>query len=138
VRFDDGGLVVWTIQQAISGQSGDSELNIRVAIDGLGNVYALGTFNDAVFKFSSQGRFLTRFGSAGEEPGQFQAPSSIAVDGHGLVYVGDIKGIQVFDSNGRYLERVEVDGVPSGLAFNDAGELFVAARTQVIVFKINR
>ena len=108
-----------------------------MAVDGLGNVYALGTFNDAVFKFNSQGKFLTRFGSAGSELGQFRAPSSIAVDGQGRVYVGDIKGIQVFDSNGRYLELIEVEGVPSGLAFNDANDLFVAARTQVIVFKIN-
>jgi hypothetical protein len=137
VRFDAEEQVIQIIQGAISGQSGESELNTRVAVDGLGNIYALGTFNDAVFKFNPQGRFLTRFGSAGDEPGQFRAPGSIAVDGQGRVYVGDIKGIQVFDSDGRYLERIEVDGVPSGLAFSDAGDLFVAARTQVIVFKIN-
>jgi hypothetical protein len=137
VRFDKEGRVLQTIPEAISGQSGDSELNTRVAVDGLGNVYALGTFNDAVFKFDSQGRFQTRFGSAGDEPGQFRAPSSIAVDGRRLVYVGDFKGIQVFDSDGRYLERIQVEGVPSGLAFNDSGDLFVAARTQVLVFRIN-
>jgi uncharacterized Zn finger protein (UPF0148 family) len=137
VRFDGKGQVTWSLPQAISGQSGESELNSRVAVDGLGNVYALGTFNDAVFKFNSQGNFLNRFGGAGKEPGQFRAPSSIAVDGQGRVFVGDILGIQVFDSNGRYLERIGVKGVPSGLAFNDDGGLFVAARTQVFVFEIN-
>jgi DNA-binding beta-propeller fold protein YncE len=137
VRFDAEGQVFQVIQGAISGQSGESELNTRVAVDGLGNIYALGTFNDAVFKFNPQGRFMTRFGSTGDEPGQFRAPGSVAVDGQGRVYVGDIKGVQVFDSDGRYLERIEVDGVPSGLAFSDAGDLFVAARMQVIVFKIN-
>jgi hypothetical protein len=37
----------------------------------------------------------------------------------------------------RYLQLIKVEGVPSGLAFNEAGDLFVAVRTQVIVFKIN-
>jgi LSD1 subclass zinc finger protein len=137
VRLDDEGQLSLVIPGAISSQSGDSELNTRVAVDGLGNIYALGTFNDAVFKFNAQGRFLTRFGSAGDEPGQFRAPGSIAVDGQGRVYVGDFKGIQVFDSNGRYLELIEFKGVPSGLTFSDSGDLFVAARTQVFVFKIN-
>jgi sugar lactone lactonase YvrE len=139
VRFDDQGQAVLTLPAAISSQSGESELNTRVAVDGLGNIYALGTFNDAVFKFSSEGRFFTRFGSAGDEPGQFRAPQALAVDGQGRVFVSDIKGIQVFDSNGRYLDRIELEGdagVAFGLTFNEANELFVAARTQVIKFVI--
>ena len=92
-----------TIRAAISSVTDDSELDTHVAVDGLGNIYALGTFNNAVFKFSPDGKFMTRFGDAGDQPGQFRAPSAIAVDGKGRVYVSDFKGVQVFDSNGRYL-----------------------------------
>lgn len=103
VRFDSTGKMVRAIPAAISSVTDKSELNTRVAIDGLGNVYALGSFNNAVFKFSPDGKFLTRFGDDGDQPGQFRAPGAIAVDGKGRVYVSDFKGVQVFDGNGRYL-----------------------------------
>jgi len=132
VRFNSAGEVTQTIRAAISSTSGDSELNTRVAIDGLGNIYALGSFNGAVFKFSPEGKFLTRFGDDGDQGGQFRAPQAIAVDGKGRVYVSDIKGIQVFDGNGRYLTVFDPGGTASGMVFNDKNELFVAARKQVL------
>lgn len=136
VRFDSGGQPTGSIRAAISSVTGDSELDTRVAADGLGNVYALGSFNNAVFKFTPDGKFANRFGSAGDQPGQFRAPSAIAVDGKGRVYVSDIKGIQVFDPDGRYLRVFKPEGSASGMVFNDKNELFVAARKQVIKFTV--
>ena len=137
VRFNSAGQPVRTIRAAISSASGDSELDTKVAIDGLGNIFALGTFNNGVFKFGPDGKFLTRFGDAGEQAGQFRAPHSIAVDGKGRVYVSDIKGIQVFDSNGRYITVFKPAGSAFGMVFNDKGELFIAARTKVLRYVIN-
>jgi len=137
VRFNSAGEVVRTIQAAISSASGDSELNMRVAVDGLGNIYALGSFNNGVFKFSPDGKFMTRFGSAGDQPGQFRAPSAIAVDGKGRVYVSDVKGVQVFDGNGRYLTVFKPEGIASGMVFNDRNELFIASRKHVLKLIIN-
>ncbi|PYS81101.1 MAG: hypothetical protein DMF67_17990 [Acidobacteria bacterium] len=134
VRLDSSGRVTKVIRAAISGQTDNAELDMRVACDGLGQIYALGTFNNAVFKFSSEGKFLTQFGGVGDGPGQFRAPSAIAVDNQSRVFVGDFKGVQVFDANGRYLGLIKVKGAASGLAFNDRGELFVVARTQVYRF----
>lgn len=132
VRFNSAGQVVRTIRAAISSVTDDSELDTHVAVDGLGNIYALGTFNGAVFKFSPEGKFITRFGDEGDQPGQFRAPSALAVDGKGRVYVSDFKGVQVFDSNGRYLAVFKPDGNASGMVFNDRNELFIAARDHVL------
>jgi len=132
VRFNSAGQVVRTIRAAISSVTDNSELDTHIAIDGLGNIYALGSFNNAVFKFGPDGKFMTRFGSDGDQPGQFRAPSAIAVDGKGRVYVTDFKGIQVFDGNGRYLTVFDPGGTASGMVFNDKNELFVAARRQVL------
>jgi streptogramin lyase len=132
VRFDSSGNVVRTIREAISSASGDSELNTRVAIDGLGNIYALGSFNSAIFKFTPEGKFVNRFSGPGDQPGQLRAASSIAVDGKGRVYVCDIKGIQVFDADGRYLTVFKPDVSSFSMVFNDKNELFVVARKQVI------
>jgi sugar lactone lactonase YvrE len=131
VVFDANGKVTLKIPAAISTASGDSELSMRVAVDGSGYIYALGTFNTAIFKFGRDGKFINRFGGGGDQPGQLRAPLSIAVDGYGRVYVGDIKGIQVFDADGRYLNMIDVKNVPFGMVFNDKNELFVVARDHV-------
>lgn len=136
VRIDSSGQVRQVIEKAASGPADESELSIRVAADGVGNVYALGTFTDAVFKYSPDGRFLTRFGGDGDEPGLFRAPGAIAVDNQGRVYVADFKGVQVFDPNGRYLKVIDVKGAASGLAFTDKNELLVVARTAVWKFNV--
>lgn len=137
VRFNPSGQVGRTIRAAISSVTDESELDTRVAVDGLGNIYALGTFSNAVFKFSPDGKFITRFGDAGDQPGQFRAPSAIAVDGKGRVYVSDFKGIQVFDGNGRYLKVFDPAGTASGMVFNDRNELFIAARKHVLRLALN-
>jgi len=136
ITFDSNGKVVLTIPAAISSASGDSELSMRVAVDGAGYIYALGRFNDAVFKFGRDGKFMNRFGGGGDQPGQLRAAYSIAVDGYGRVYVGDIKGIQVFDANGRYLTIINLKGVAFGMVFNDKNELFVVARDHVIKYVV--
>lgn len=136
VRFNANGDVTKTIRAAISGASGDSELNTRVAVDGLGNIYALGHFNGAVFKFTPEGKFVNQFGGKGEQPGQFLAPQAIAVDGKGRVFVSDIKGVQLFDGNGRYLRTFQSEGGGAGMVFNDNNELFVVGRTRVIKYAL--
>ena len=137
LKLDSSGQVKQVIEKAVSGQTDRSELSIRVAADGTGNVYALGEFNDAVFKFSPEGRFQTRFGGDGDEPGLFRAPGAIAVDNQGRVYVADFKGVQVFDPNGRYLKVIDVKGAASGMVFNDRNELLVVARTAVWKFNVD-
>ena len=136
VVFDSNGKLVRTIPEAISSASGDAELSMRVAVDGSGQIVALGRFNDGVFKFARDGKFINRFGSGGDQPGQLRAPYSIAVDGYGRVYVGDMKGVQVFDANGRYLTLIDVKNVAFGMVFNDKNELFVVARDHVAKYSV--
>lgn len=138
VRFNAEGKPVQTIRAAISTVADRSELNTRVAIDGLGNTYALGGFTNSVFKFTPDGKFTNRFGSPGRQPGQISAAMAIAVDGKGRVFVSDSKGVQVFDPDGRYLTVFKPDGVASGMVFNDKNELFIVARNKVMKFVLNQ
>lgn len=136
VRLNPSGGNVKVIKKAMSGQTDRSELNLRVAVDGSGNLYALGTFNEAVVKYTPDGRFVNRFGGQGGETGQFRAAQAIAVDNKGRIYVSDTKGIQVFDANGRYLDTFKPEGHAFGMIFNDQNELFVAARTKVVKYSV--
>ena len=53
VRFNSIGNVTLTIPKAISTIADRSELNTRVAVDGLGNIYALGTFRRSRLQIQS-------------------------------------------------------------------------------------
>jgi len=115
----------------VSGQTGDSELDVRVAADGQGNLLGLGIFNETVVVFSPDGKYLNRVGSAGDGSGQLRAPSSIEVDGQGRIYVGDVDGVEVFHPDGRHLGTIAVEGFPFGIAFTADGRLLVVNGTRV-------
>lgn len=111
-------------------------MNTRIALDGANNIYLLASgIDSAVFKFDASGKYINRFGSDGDDPGQFRAPYSIAVDGQGRIFVGDFKGIQVFENDGRYLDLVGADvrGVPFGLSVDPQGRLWAMFNSAQVV-----
>ena len=138
VQFDSQGSIKQIIRKAISTPADRTELNTRLAVDGRGNIYGLGSFTSSVFKFSRDGKYMNRFGGPGRQPGQLSAVSAIAVDGKGRVFVSDIQGIQVFDSDGRFVQSFRLDGVASGMTFNDQNELLVVSRSKVMKYTVNQ
>jgi len=145
LRFSSDGSLNLEIPDAVSSISNDSELDAHVAVDGLGNIYALGTFNNAVFKYSPEGTFLDRFGgktetpAAGVDPGHFQAVDAIAIDGYGRIFVSDIWGVQVFDSAGQYIDFFKINGVAFGMAFDLQNNLYIASNApRVFKYEIQK
>jgi ribosomal protein L7/L12/streptogramin lyase/DNA-directed RNA polymerase subunit RPC12/RpoP len=133
VRFDKNGNIVWVTQNAISSVNEDNELERRVAIDGSGNVFILGSFTNAVYKFSPTGKYIDRWGGEGDGKGQFFFPDAIAVDTRSRVYVSDGKGVQVFDADGRYLALIPVQGAVFSMAVTDNDELWVITNKQKVM-----
>jgi len=133
LRFDSAGKLVFSLAEASSSLSGEAEGIEDIAVDGVGNIYVLSDSRGTVFKYSPDGKLLARFGSSGDEPGQFRAPLDIAVDGQGRIYVSDMKGIQVFANDGRYLDQFNVPGAPFGMEFNDQGELWVVSNKPAVM-----
>ena len=130
VRLLPDGTVDLEIPDTFTNVSGDVDIDTHVAADGLGNMYIVGGFHYLVLKYSPQGTYLDQFGgeakgTAGSEPGKFTSPHAIAVDGYGRIYVSDFLDVQVFDSDGTYLNRIPVDkGVAFGLAVDDQNRLY--------------
>ena len=90
--------------------------------------------------------FLRKWGTRGEEDGQFRYPEALAIGGDGNVYVGDWFNhrIQVFDIQGRFLRKWGTEGegdgqfdTPIGLAIDGDGNVYVAetGNNRVQVFK---
>jgi len=79
-----------------------------VAFSSNGDVYVSdGYGNSRIVKLSSTGTFLLEWGSKGDQPGQFDIPHGITVDGAGKVYVADRSNsrIQIFDHRGKFLKE---------------------------------
>ncbi len=140
VRFDAEGKTVRVFPTFLSGQTGSVELGTQIGVDGLGNIFALGgSFSRAVYVFNREGKFQNKFGSRGDQPGQFRSPSAIAIDNQSRVYVADSAGVLVFAPDGRYLDTFRVEGgFPSGMVFNDRNELFIVARTRVLKYALTK
>lgn len=60
-----------------------------VAVDGWGNVYVSDFSAARLWIFSSAGEFIGPLGRKGQGPGEFRAPTGIAIDRNGYLYVRD-------------------------------------------------
>ena len=84
---------------------------------------------------STSATLQTQWGSAGSGNGQFSNPYGVSVSSGGNVYVTDRgnNSVQVFDSNGNYLNQFGSAGSgngqfanPTNLAINSSGSIYVA------------
>ena len=134
IYFGQGGSYGWEDAQfieptgvAIGGPSGAAPYTVLVTDSG----------NNRVQKFTSEGIFLTKFGSAGSQNGQFNRPGAIEVDSVGNVWIADESNgrIQEFNQAGEYLARFGSPGSgqgqlgtgwPMGLASDSKGNIWVA------------
>jgi len=117
---------------------------LRVAADGVGNTfafYAIGGvagehwYDDddiAVFKFTPEGKYVTRFGGQGQEPGQYGPPTFIAADNVSRVYVGEsFHKIHVFAADGRFVRTIQAPHAVEALSFDSQNNLYVAGGNKV-------
>lgn len=110
-----------------------------IAVDSQGRVYVADTGNKRIVVFDSDGNFITYFGSAGLDPGQFDEPVGVTVDKEGMVYVTDTwnQRVQAFFPSSDGLEYIpakqwdvygwfgqSVDNKPF-IAVNDLGHVFI-------------
>jgi len=106
-----------------------------LAVDSGGYVYVADTYNHRIQKLTSDGQFVTKWGSYGSGDGQFDNPSGIAIDGSGNLYVVEIGSdrIQKFKSNGEFVAKWgsygsgdgEFDS-PAAIAIDSSGNVYVA------------
>jgi DNA-binding beta-propeller fold protein YncE len=129
-KFDRSGQLLLTLGTEGRPGTGPKQFNrpADVAFGRSGEVYvADGYGNSRVMKFDRDGKFVKSWGDKGSAPGQFDLPHTIAVGPDGRVYVGDRYNsrIQIFDGEGN-LKEIWPGFVPCGIAFDRAGNLFVA------------
>jgi hypothetical protein len=123
-------------RNAVTGASGEPAGDVLVAMDGRRTIYAAVNRLHAVCIFKLTGEYENRFGSEGDEDGQFSgAIAGLTADGQGQIFVSDAKGVSILMSkDGSFLRRLEVKG--TGIAIDDDDALFAAAGTEVAKYRV--
>ncbi|MBK8048586.1 MAG: hypothetical protein IPK16_16585 [Anaerolineales bacterium] len=136
VRLDRDQNLTLRIDNAIGNATGGAEMTTLLAVNGLGEIYALGEMLDVVAKFAADGKFLDQFGGRGNSNANLSAGMAIATDSQGRVYVADIFGVKVYSPQGQYVGIIDTDGPPFGVVIDGSDNLYVAARDHVIKFAL--
>jgi len=99
-----------------------------VEIDSYNNFVFLDAKACQVLVVSKEGRFLKRVGKKGQGPGEFIAPSGIALDKQGNIIIADnrMRRINKYDKEGNFLSSFIITGAhwPPNLIYIDSNENF--------------
>ena len=121
-QYSPEGELMMTL--GVKGEPGEDEqrfnkpTDVDIAPDG--SIYVTdGYGNNRVVKLSSDGKFITAWGSKGTGPGEFDTPHGLTVSGDGRVYVADRGNsrVQVFDPDGTFVaewKSEEIGRAPLG------------------------
>jgi len=124
------------IGKAISGPADSgTENNLQLATDGVENIYVLGVTAQTVVKYSPMGKFITRFGSYGTRPGQFNSETNIAINCQGMVFAFGDNNL-VFDSGGLLIKNFDSTGIQFGATFDLEDNLYITNGVEVLKYTI--
>lgn len=122
---------------------------ISVAVDKDNKIYVGEGYDEPgkerhrVYVLNPDGSLVRWFGQKGTGGSDLMYPAHIAIDGKGRIWVADITGVKVFNSEGVYQFRLKGDGddgvtLPGGLAYYD-DKMYVTDVTnhRAIVFDVS-
>jgi 6-bladed beta-propeller protein len=134
IKFSPEGKILMKLGEA--GVPGKDENHFTspssVAIGANGDIFVAdgheANGNNRVMKYSKDGKFIKQWGKTGYGPGEFHTLHGIAIDNRGRIFIADRGNnrIQLFDQEGKHLSTWTQFGTPSGIAFDDKDQIYVA------------
>ncbi len=96
--------------------------------------------NSRVVHYSKDGEYIGQWGNKGVADGDFNLVHDIALDGHGRIYVADRNNrrVQVFDMQGRFLDKWTDLGTIQGLYYVKSEDVLYMCDLNARVLKVNR
>ena len=132
-RTDPSNILRASISPQIPKQAVRLPVSVAVAFDG--SVYVAESEGNRIQKFTSEGVFVSKWGTGDSGDGEFNHPYGVAVAFDGSVYVSDRNNsrIQQFTSEGVFVGKWGAEGTgdgeflgPEGVAVASDGSVYVA------------
>jgi sugar lactone lactonase YvrE len=81
-----------------------------------------------VLKFDKSGKLIKSWGKLGSADGEFDQPHALAMDSRGRLFVGDRNNnrVQIFDQDGKFLDKWYQFSRPSGVYIDKNDMIYVA------------
>jgi DNA-binding beta-propeller fold protein YncE len=103
-----------------------------IAFDSAGNFYVAqghGRGEPRILKFDAQGNYLMQWGSRGQGPGEFAVAHAIEIDSQDRLYVADRENfrVQIFATDGTYLDEWTYNAMVCGLYLHDDGMMYMTS-----------
>ncbi len=118
-----------------AGRKGELERPVGIVVnERLGRIYVADVKAHHIAVFDMQGNFLSAIGGRGTQPGQFNFPTSLAIDRVGNLYVVDAMNfrVQILSPDGNPLKSIGQMGTgpgnfsrPKGIAVDTDGHIYV-------------
>ena len=92
-----------------------------------------------VLKFDSEGNFQMMWGSRGDGPGQFSVAHSIVIDDDDDLYVADRENqrIQIFDTDGNFVDQWTFSAMVCALYLGDDGFMYITSGFDAQIVKLD-
>src|SRR5258708_2364635 len=89
--------------------------------------------NHKIQIFTSDGEFISKFGSKGKNPGEFNWPKSVITNSNDQILVTDYNNnrIQIFNSHGLFVKEF-YNHYPFTIAINSIDHIFIINYTNTI------
>jgi DNA-binding beta-propeller fold protein YncE len=134
VKLSSTGEVLLTLGEAGVAGSGPAHFNgpTAVLVAPNGDIFVADGHepdsNNRIVKFTSDGTYVTSWGSSGSGPGEFLVPHALAMDSRGRLFVADRDNnrIQIFDQAGVFLDQWTQFGRPSGIFIGADDTIYVS------------
>lgn len=102
-----------------------------LAVNGLGEIFAVSRFGKDLAKFSADGKFVDRFKI------KSATIDDMAIDPKGRIFLTDASGIYVYDADGNLVTSFDANQC-FALIFNEQGELLTATRPFIVKYSVNQ
>lgn len=132
--FDAEGELLQAIPNLVSAQTESLALDVDLALDGAGAIYALS--DSVIFQFSPEGKFIDRINHLGDGPGQFSTANALALDGKGRLFVVDGRDVYVYGAEQNFIDTFASPEYINALTIDREGGIWAVASTRVIRFTL--
>jgi DNA-binding beta-propeller fold protein YncE len=112
-----------------------------MAFDSEGNIYVTDVNNHRIQKFTSDGEFITKWGTEGNADGEFGLPLGIGSDSKGNIFVIDqaTSSISQFSNQGQFLNKIIFNfGKLEDIEIDSNDDIYVTDRYKNEIVKFSK